>query len=217
MKKSLIKLFHSLGRKHAVKGMPKREGITQIPDIISSQHHGAAAYTTLREAGLTDDALGKLINSEQDIVRLLNKVESMRNQIKPPVLPTLPTATVTKLPKQGSGITGVKRLIKEGKIEDAWRRFDKGYKGNPADEKYFESFYPMVYKDSTKSKPFQGWTPSVVPKAVNIPASKINHQIIADQYGIDVELIKGKDWVEVLEIIKNLGLRHGGLARILEV
>ena len=43
-----------------------------------------------------------------------------------------------------------------------------------------------------KSRPFQGWTPSVVPKA-NIPASKINHQIIADKYGINVELIKGKD------------------------
>ena len=66
-------------------------------------------------------------------------------------------------------------------------------------------------------KPFQGWTPKVVPKAVNIPASKINHQMIADKYGIDVELIRGKDWIEVLEVIKNLGLRHGGLARILEV
>ena len=95
MKKSLIKLFHSLGRRHAVKGMPKREGITQIPDIITAQGRGAAAYTTLREAGLTDDALAKLINSEQDIIRLLNKVESMRNQImrnqiKSPVLPSAP-------------------------------------------------------------------------------------------------------------------------------
>ena len=65
--------------------------------------------------------------------------------------------------------------------------------------------------------PFQGWTPSVVPKAVNIPASKINHQIIADKYGIDVELIRGKDWVEVLEVIRKLGYAHGGLARILEL
>ena len=67
-----------------------------------------------------------------------------------------------------------------------------------------------------KSRPFQGWTPSVVPKA-NIPASKINHQMIADKYGIDVELIKGKDWVEVLEVIRKLGYAQGGLARILEV
>ena len=68
-----------------------------------------------------------------------------------------------------------------------------------------------------KNRPFLGWTPKVVPKATNIPASKINHQMIADKYGIDVELIRGKDWIEVLEVIKNLGLRHGGLARILEV
>jgi len=63
---------------------------------------------------------------------------------------------------------------------------------------------------------FQGWTPSVVPK-VNIPASKINHQIIADKYGIDVELIRGKDWVEVLEVIRKLGrYAEGGLAEILQ-
>ena len=63
---------------------------------------------------------------------------------------------------------------------------------------------------------FQGWTPSVVPKA-NIPASKINHQRIADQYGFDVKLIKGKDWIEVLEVLRRLGWAHGGLARILEI
>ena len=62
-----------------------------------------------------------------------------------------------------------------------------------------------------------GWTPKVVPKATNIPASKINHQMIADKYGIDVELIEGKDWIEILEVIRNLGLKHGGLAKILEV
>ena len=56
----------------------------------------------------------------------------------------------------------------------------------------------------------------MVPKA-NIPASKINHQMIADKYGIDVELIKGKDWVEVLEVIRKLGYAQGGLAGILKV
>ena len=173
--------------------------------------------------------------------------------MKPSALPSLPSASVTNI---APGITAVKRLIKEGKIEDAWRKFDKGYKGNPADEKHFESFHSGAYKDKDfskidrmvmegkipdargrkwnlkapetgterynkltgldKSKPFQGWKPSVVPK-VNIPASKINHQIIADQYGIDVELIRGKDWVEVLEVIRKLGYAQGGLARILEV
>jgi len=64
-----------------------------------------------------------------------------------------------------------------------------------------------------KNRPFQGWTPRVVPKEVNIPASKINHQIIADKYGIDVELIRGKDWIEVLEVIRKLGLyAEGGRA-----
>jgi hypothetical protein len=181
--------------------------------------------------GAIEDAVGWLkdgkLNSIQSEI-LGHNLSGINKVLNPPVLPS---ATITTLPrsglqprsdwanpKQGSGITGVKRLIKEGKIEDAWRKFDKGYKGNPADEKYFESFHPEAYKDSTKSKPFQGWTPSVVPKAVNIPASKINHQRIADQYGIDVELIKGKDWVGVLEVIKNLGrYAEGGLARILEV
>ena len=65
------------------------------------------------------------------------------------------------------------------------------------------------------SDPFMGFTPKVVPKT-NIPASKINHQMIADKYGIDVELIKGKNWTEVLEIIKNLGYAEGGLADIMQ-
>ena len=173
MKTSLIKLFHSLGRKQAAKAMSKREGITQIPDVITSQGEGAAAYTTLREAGLTDDALGKLINSEQDIVRLLNKVESMRNQM---------------LPKRGSGIAS---------LETGPERYNR-----------------LTGLD--KSKTFTGWTPTVVPKATNIPASKINHQIIADRYGIDVELIRGKDWIEVLEVIKKLGYAEGGLANIMQ-
>ena len=58
-------------------------------------------------------------------------------------------------------------------------------------------------------------------KRVNIPADKLNHQMIADQAGIDVELIKGKDWVEILEVLKGLekadggriGFRRGGRGR----
>jgi len=76
----LIKLFHSLGRKQAAKVTPKREGITQIPDIITAEGHGAGLYTQLREAGFSDKALTKLIKNEQDIIRLVNKVESMQNQ-----------------------------------------------------------------------------------------------------------------------------------------
>ena len=76
----LIKLFHSLGRKQAAKVTPKREGITQIPTQIDAEGTGASFYTMLREAGFSDEALTKLIKSEQDIIRLVNKVESMGNQ-----------------------------------------------------------------------------------------------------------------------------------------
>ena len=72
----LIKLFHSLGRKSAA----KRTGIAEIPTTMSAEGHGAALYTQLREAGFTDEALTKLIKSEKDIIRLVNKVESMQNQ-----------------------------------------------------------------------------------------------------------------------------------------
>ena len=75
----LIKLFHSLGRKAAA----KRTGIAQIPTTISAEGHGASFYTTLREAGFTDEALTKLIKSEKDIIRLVNKVESMQKQRTP--------------------------------------------------------------------------------------------------------------------------------------
>jgi len=76
----LIKLFHSLGRKQAAKVTPKKEGITQIPTQIDAEGTGASFYTVLREAGYSDEALTKVIKSEQDIIRLVNKVESMQNQ-----------------------------------------------------------------------------------------------------------------------------------------
>ena len=66
--------------------------------------------------------------------------------MKPSALPSLPSASVTPI---APGITGVKRLIKEGKIEDAWRKFDKGYKGNP--DEGMAKFYPEAYKYNTKS------------------------------------------------------------------
>ena len=72
----LIKLFHSLGRKSAA----KRTGIAQIPTPIEAEGHGATLYTTLREAGFKDADLVKLIKSEKDIIRLVNKVESLQKQ-----------------------------------------------------------------------------------------------------------------------------------------
>jgi len=132
-------------------------------------------------------------------------------------------------PLKDKDFSEIDRLVMEGKIPDAqgrtWdlskARNEKFLKnmGDDLQKSRLQETGPERYNRLTgldKNKPFQGWTPSVVPK-VNIPASKINHQIIADRYGIDVELIRGKDWVEVLEVIRKLGLRHGGLARILEV
>ena len=115
-------------------------------------------------------------------------------------------------PLKGKDFSEIDRMVMEGKLPDA-----RGRKWNlKAPETGTERYNKLTGLD--KSKPFQGWTPKVVPKAVNIPASKINHQMIADKYGIDVELIKGKDWVEVLEILKGFTpLKHGGLARILEL
>ena len=117
---------------------------------------------------------GKLNTIQTEI--LGKNLLGLKNIYHPPVLPTLPTATITKLPTRGSGIMGAKKT----------------------------------------TAPFTGWTPKVVPKGVNIPASKVNHQMIADKYGIDVELIKGKNWTEVLEIIKNLGYAEGGLANVMQ-
>ena len=76
MQPRLIKLFHSLGRKSAA----KRTGIAEIPTTISAEGHGAGFYTTLRNAGFKDEDLAKLIKSEKDIIRLVNKVKSMQNQ-----------------------------------------------------------------------------------------------------------------------------------------
>ena len=71
---------------------------------------------------------------------------------------------------------------------------------------------------------YKGWNPKVIKggkkegvenlfeetKKVNMPAEKLNHQMIADQAGIDVELIKGKDWGEILEVLKGLKKANGG-------
>ena len=51
-----------------------------IPTTISAEGHGAGFYTTLRNAGFKDEDLAKLIKSEKDIIRLVNKIKSMQNQ-----------------------------------------------------------------------------------------------------------------------------------------
>ena len=183
--------------------------------------------------GAIEDAVGwakdgKLNSIQKEI--LGHNLSGIERILHPPVLPTLPTASVTALrpgieglrrfPKETHKFMGrplkdkdfseIDRMVMEGKLPDA-----RGRKWNLRGQETGPERYNRL-TGLDKNKPFQGWTPSVVPK-VNIPASKINHQMIADKYGIDVELIRGKDWVEVLEVIRNLGLKHGGLARILEV
>jgi len=167
--------------------------------------------------GAIDDAVGwakdgKLNSIQTEI--LGHNLSGIEKILHPPVLPS---ASVTPI---ASGIEGLKRFPKES----------HKFFGRPLKEKDFNEIDELfkgpitstgpkgtrTWNFTRKDRPFQGWTPSVVPK-VNIPASKINHQIIADKYGIDVELIRGKDWVEVLEVIRKLGYAQGGLARILEV
>ena len=187
--------------------------------------------------GAIDDAVGwakdgKLNSIQTEI--LGHNLKGIEKIINPP---PLPMASVTAI---RPGIEGLRRFprethkffgrpLKEKDFNEIDRLFQgpitsTGPKGTRTWDFSKKSRLPETgperYNRLTgldKKKPFQGWTPRVVPKEVNIPASKINHQIIADKYGIDVELIRGKDWIEVLEVIRNLGLRHGGLARILEV
>ena len=180
--------------------------------------------------GAIDDAVGWAkdgkLNSIQTEILGYN-LSGINKILNPPVLPSASITPIAsgveglrRFPKETHKFFGrplkskdfseIDRMVMEGKIPDA-----RGRKWNlKAPETGTERYNKLTGLD--KSKPFQGWTPSVVPK-VNIPASKINHQRIADQYGIDVELIRGKDWVGVLEVIRKLGYAHGGLARILEV
>ena len=167
--------------------------------------------------GAIDDAVGWMkdgkLNSIQSEI-LGENLLGIKNVLHPPVLPS---ASVTEI---APGIEGLKRFPKES----------HKFFGRPLKDKDFSEIDRLTMEGkipdargrkwnlkAPETGPFQGWKPSVVPKSTNIPASKINHQMIADQYGIDVELIKGKDWVEVLEIIRKLGYAQGGLAGILEV
>ena len=69
-------------------------------------------------------------------------------------------------------------------------------------------FNPKTLKSTTEKRGVENLFQET--KKVNIPADKLNHQMIADQAGIEVELIKGKDWVEILEVLKGLKKADGG-------
>ena len=165
-----------------------------------------------------DDAVGWAKDGKLNSIQteILGYTLSGINKILNP--PVLPSASITPI---APGIEGLRRFPKE----------THKFFGRPLKDKDFSEIDRMIMEGKIPDArgrtwnlktpgagtgAFQGWTPSVVPKA-NIPASKINHQIIADKYGINVELIRGKDWVEVLEILRKLGrYAHGGLAEILQ-
>ena len=165
--------------------------------------------------GAVEDAMGYASAGKLNDIQLQALTLNLKNIHKVYNPPVLPMASVTDI---APGIAGLKRFPKE----------THKFMGRPLKDKDFSEIDRMVMEGkipdargrtwnlkAPETGAFQGWTPSVVPK-VNIPASKINHQMIADKYGIDVELIKGKDWVEVLEVIRKLGYAEGGLAGILQ-
>ena len=188
--------------------------------------------------GAIDDAVGwakdgKLNSIQTEI--LGHNLSGIEKVLHPPVLPSASITPIAsgieglrRFPKETHKFFGrplkskdfseIDRMVMEGKIPDARGR-TWNLKSNDigAGQRRYNELTGLNKPRLVKDTPFQGWKPSVVPKA-NIPASKINHQMIADKYGINVELIEGKDWVEVLEILRKLGrYAHGGLARILEV
>ncbi len=85
--------------------------------------------------------------------------------------------------------------------------FDKSVTKMPIDDAG-TPFNPNTLKSTTEKRGVENLFQET--KKVNIPADKLNHQMIADQAGIEVELIKGKDWVEILEVLKGLKKADGG-------
>ena len=83
---SIMKLFHSLGRKLTAKTLRdypyrlKHKGIAQIPDVGEAESTGAQMYQTLVDAGLKPEDMHKFIKSEKEIIKYLNIIKSTRKQ-----------------------------------------------------------------------------------------------------------------------------------------
>ena len=83
---SIMKLFHSLGRKLTAKTLRdypyrlKHKGIAQIPDVGEAESTGAQMYQTLVDAGLKPEDMHKFIKSEKDIIKYLNQIEAVNKQ-----------------------------------------------------------------------------------------------------------------------------------------
>ena len=199
----------------------------------------------------TEDAMGfasagKLNSIQTEI--LGHNLSGINKILNPPVLPS---ASVTPIRSGIGGLRKSPQRVQEimddmAMIEDpasvGLKRFPKEthkFMGRPLKDKDFSEIDRMVMEGkipdargrtwnlkTPETRPFMGWTPSVVPK-VNMPASKVDHQRIANQYDFDVKLIKGKDWIETLKVVDTIfkargwnvptPKAEGGLARILEV
>jgi len=157
-----------------------------LPGLETASARSLGSRDALIEA--TEDAMGFATAGKLNSIQtqILGKNLSGIKNILEP--PPLPMASITTLSRSGL------------KPRREWANLEQG---------------SGIMSAKKTSDPFMGFTPKVVPKT-NIPASKINHQMIADKYNIDVELIKGKDWNEVLEIITKLGYAEGGLANIMQ-
>lgn len=162
--------------------------------------------------GAVEDAMGFASANKLNSIQIQALGINLENILKVYRPPVLPSASVTAI---RPGIEGLRRFPRE----------THKFFGRPLKDKDFNEI-DRLFKGpitSTGPKGTRTWNftkKSRLPETgtkVNIPASKINHQIIADQYGIDVELIKGKDWIEILEVLRRSGLyAQGGLAGILQ-
>ncbi len=162
--------------------------------------------------GAVEDAMGFASANKLNSIQIQALGLNMENILKVYKPPVLPSASVTDI---APGIAGLKRFPRE----------THKFFGRPLKDKDFTEIDRLFQGPITSTGPKGTRTWNFTRKdrlpgpgtKVNIPASKINHQIIADQYGIDVELIKGKDWIEILEVLRRSGLyAQGGLAGILQ-
>mgnify|MGYP001158138351 CR=1 FL=1 len=165
---------------------PTKNPLFQGP-VAGIEKEVASGKASGRAISAIEDAMGYATDGKLNDIQLKALTLNME-KLNKALYPVMPT--------RGSGIAGFRNL-----------------RGNETFDELLELGGKKVKKPT---EPFMGWTPKVVPKKYNPPASKVNHQMIADHYGIDVELIKGKNWEEVLEVISKLGYADGGLADIMQ-
>ena len=211
---NLIKLAQSIGANQSKftgtrsnisflgKG-PTKNPLFQGP-VAGIEKEAATGAASGRAISAIEDAMGYATDGKLNDIQLKALTLNME-KLNKALYPTLPT--------RGSGIAGFRNL-RGNETFDELLEIEKDRK------ELNKALYPVMPTQAPgitgSSKAFMGWTPKVVPKKWNPTSSKVNHQMIADHYGIDVELIKGKNWEEVLEVIRKLGYADGGLANVMQ-